>query len=257
MIAGAANQVVQAGSFTSEDDYGIGREVIAVVILGAVLIEADDPEMVLFEGFEGANEVNDAGDPEMLGGAGRGFDGDGAQRSGAAFGEEDAIDTGALGRAQKRAEVLRIFHPVERQHEAGRGLLAGRRFRCCEQIFQSEEVALAHDGDDTLMGRGLGDSGKSLAGLGTDRDGGFPAQGSDGGETRILPTTETLGGDTDMVEAAGPGAQSLFDRVKAVQNLHRCPSLSLPEVLNGLILEELQTHGLGSASQGAECGGWI
>jgi hypothetical protein len=60
-----------------------------------------------------------------------------------------------------------------------------------------------------------------------------------------------------VVEAAGSRAQSLFDGVKAVQNLHRFPSLSLLEVLNRLILEELQTRGLSSANQGAECGGWI
>jgi hypothetical protein len=51
----------------------------------------------------------------MLGGSGAGFDGGGTQRSSAALGEENAVDTGAVCDAKKSAEVLRVFNAVERE----------------------------------------------------------------------------------------------------------------------------------------------
>jgi hypothetical protein len=127
VIAGAAYEVVQSCSFASKHNYGIGPEIVAVVIRSATLVEADTPDIVLFEGFEGADEVDDAGEAEMLGRAGGGFDGDGTEGSGTALGEEDAVDPGSFGGAKDGTEVLRIFNAVESEEEAG--------FRSFEEVF--------------------------------------------------------------------------------------------------------------------------
>ena len=119
MIAGAADEIVQACAFAAEDDDEIAGEIELVVGGGAAFVETDDPEITALEFFEGSNEVDDAGDAEMLGGSGTGFDGGGAEWSGAALGEEDAVDTRAIGDAKKSAEILRVFNAVEREEEAG------------------------------------------------------------------------------------------------------------------------------------------
>ena len=58
---------------------------------------------------------------------GAGLDRGGAQRGGAALGEDDAVDAGRLGRAQERAEVRRVLEVLEDEHERvalGRGARA-------------------------------------------------------------------------------------------------------------------------------------
>lgn len=219
VIAGAANKIVQASPFASKDNYRIGREVEAVVIPVATLVEADDPEIVFFESFESADKVDDASQAEMLGGSGRGFNGDRTEGSGAALGEEDAVDAGAFGGAQERAQVLGIFDTIEGEDEAGFGTIAGDG----EQIFKVEEVALADDGDDALVGCRLGETGEGFAWLGADFDAGLAAEGRDGGQPRVMAAAEALGGDADVIETPGARAQGFFDGVEAVQNLHRLP----------------------------------
>ncbi len=75
----------------------------------------------MLELFKGADEVDDAGDAKVLGCSGAGFDGDGAERGGAALGEDDAVDAGAIGDAKKSAEILRVFDAIEREDEASGG----------------------------------------------------------------------------------------------------------------------------------------
>ncbi len=99
-------------------------------------VEADDPEIVLLQFFEGANKIDDAGDAQVFGGAGAGFDGNRAEGRGSAFGENDAVDAGSVGNAEQRAEVLRIFNAVEREDEAAR---AGKARGRGEQVFDGEE----------------------------------------------------------------------------------------------------------------------
>ncbi len=121
VVAGAADEIVQARALAAKDDDEIAGEVELVVVGFAAFVETDDPEVVPLEVFEGADEIDDAGDAEVLGCAGAGFDGGGTEGSGAALGEEDAIDSGAIGHAEQSAEVLRIFDAVEGEDEAGGG----------------------------------------------------------------------------------------------------------------------------------------
>ena len=127
MVAGAADEIVQARALAAKDDDEIAGEVELVVVGFATFVETDDPEVVLLEVFEGADEIDDAGDAEVLGRAGAGFDGCGAEWSGAALGEDDAIDTGAIGDAEQSAEVLRIFNAIEGEDEARAGLQPAER----------------------------------------------------------------------------------------------------------------------------------
>jgi hypothetical protein len=130
MIAGAANQIVKSRAFASKHDDKIAGEVELVIwtracgwaaksgtgglaalsnsrvgppCVRASRIQADDPEVVFLQFLKGADEIDDACDAKVLGGSGAGFDGCGAERSGAAFGEEDAIDARAIGDAKKSA----------------------------------------------------------------------------------------------------------------------------------------------------------
>ena len=148
MIAGAAYEVVEPCAFAAEDEDAVAGEVELVVIGCATFVETDDPEIPALEIFESAHQIDDAGDAQMLCGAGTGLDGDRAKGRGAALGEHDAIDAGAVGYAEKSAEVLRIFNAVEgEQRRAKPG--------CCgigrEQIFNCERCLPMNEGDDPLM----------------------------------------------------------------------------------------------------------
>ena len=78
VIAGAADQVVEARALASEDDHAVAGQVELVVVGRAALVESHDPQIPALELFEGADEVDHAGDAQVLGGAGAGLDGYGA-----------------------------------------------------------------------------------------------------------------------------------------------------------------------------------
>ena len=208
VIAGAADELMQAIALASEDDYDVGREIVAVVTGCAALVESDAPDVVFLKLLEGADEVDDAGDADVLGGSGGGFDGHGTEGGGAAFGKDDAVDSGCVGGAEERAEVLGVFDAVKGEQEA--------RFRSGEQVFQVEEFAGAGDGDDSLMGGGFGQTGQLFFGLKAEADAEFAAGVDDLLQTLVVPFT----GHADVVEFPAAGAQSLLDRMQAVQNVH-------------------------------------
>ena len=108
---------MKSRALAAQHDDKIAGEIEAVVVGLAALVETHDPEVPRFEFFERADEIHYAGDAQMLGRARAGLDGNGAQRRGAALGEDHAVDAGAIGHAQQRAQVLRVFHAVEGQDE--------------------------------------------------------------------------------------------------------------------------------------------
>jgi hypothetical protein len=216
VIAGAADKIVKARALAAEDDNQVAGEVKPVVVDGTALVEADDPEVAALEVLEGADEIDDARDAQVLGGARAGFDGRRAQGRGAALGEEDAVDSGAIGNAEQSAEVLRIFDAIESEDEAGGGGVArggGGR----EEIFESEELLRADKSDDALVSGGVGGEGELLARLLKDADTGLAALGDEAVET-IIPA---LAGDEDAIESAAAGLHSFLDRVQSVENFHK------------------------------------
>ena len=144
VVAGAADEIVEACAFAAEDEDAVAGEVELVVVGGAAFVEADDPEILALELFEGADEVDDAGDAEVLGCAGAGLYGHGAEGRGAALGEDDAVDAGAVGYAEESAEILRVFDAVEGEEEAG---CVGLQWIGGEEVFDGEEFLGADEGD--------------------------------------------------------------------------------------------------------------
>jgi hypothetical protein len=110
----------------------------------------------------------------VLGCAGAGLYGHGAEGRGAALGEDDAVDAGAVGYAEQRAEVLRVFDAVEgEQQAAGAGVCGARRG---EKVLDGEELLWANQGDDALVGGGFGQQRELLARLLADADAGLAAE---------------------------------------------------------------------------------
>ena len=211
MVAGALDEFVEAGAFTTEDEATILTEVEVHVVGGAALVEADDPDVALLHGFQGAGDVDDLGDAGVLGGSGGGFGDDRVQGSGPAFGDDDAIDAGAIGGAEQGAEVVGVFDAVQHQKEAAAGLaMLG-----VEEVFEGEELPLAEEGDDALMGVGFGVSGELVAGFGGDADVGLAAEVEDGFKARVAAGF-ALAGDADVVDLANAGSDGLLDGVEAV-----------------------------------------
>ena len=211
MVAGAADEVVETGAFAAEDEDAVAGEVELVVVGGSALVEANDPDVLLLQILERADEVDDAGDAEMLGGAGAGFHGDGAEGRGAAFGEDDAVDAGSVGDAEKRSEILWIFDAVEREKQARL-----RRIGRGEEVFDGEQFLRTDEGDDALVGRGSGEVRELVARFLTYTDTGQFAIGNEAGEAFVV----ALGGDEDMIEAAATGLESFGNGVHAVENFH-------------------------------------
>lgn len=119
MVAGAADKIVETRAFAAKNHHETAGEIELVVGSEATLVETDDPEAAALELFERADEVDDAGDTQVFGGSGTGFDGGGAERRGAALGDEDTVDPGAIGDAKQGAQVLRVLNAVESKDEAG------------------------------------------------------------------------------------------------------------------------------------------
>ncbi len=211
VVAGLFDEVVETGSFAAEDEDAVGAEVEVHVVGGAALVEAEDPDVFLLELLEGADEVGDAGDADVLGGSGGGL-GDGAgDGGGAALGEDDAVDTGSVGGAEESAEVVGVFDAVEGEEEAVLAVGFGS-----EEVFDGEELALADDGEDALVGVGAGEAGELVAGLDGDADFGGAAELDEAFEAFVA----ALAGYADVIELAGAGADGLLDWVEAVENFH-------------------------------------
>lgn len=212
MVAGLFDEIVQACALAAEDEATVGGdEVEAGVVGGAALVKAYDPDVGLLHLLKGANEVGDAGDADVFGGSGGGL-GDG-RRDGrrTALGEDDAVNAGPVGGAEESAEVVGVFDTVECEEEAAlMERLSG------EEVLDGEELAVAEEGDDTLVHVGLGEARKLFTGLEGDADAG---RAGEGGELLEL-TVAALACDRDAVEPSGAGAKSLFHWMQAVENFH-------------------------------------
>ena len=117
--------------------------------LFAVLRGAPDPEPSLFHVAQAPREVRHLRERNGLGRTGRDLAHDRRQARRAIARRDDGRRPGGVGGAQASAEVVRIGHAVEHQHERGRPL--GRQQ--VEQRVLVERHARAHFGDDALVGR--------------------------------------------------------------------------------------------------------
>lgn len=215
VVAGLADEVVQACAFPAEDENAVAGEVELVVVGRTALVETDNPQILPFEVFEGADQINDASDAEVLGSSGAGFDGDWAQGRGAALGEDDAVDAGAVGYAEQSAEVLRVFDAVEGEQQTVRACFCGG-WAGREQVFDGEEFLRADQGDYTLVSGSFGQLSELVAGFLADADAGLTEGGYEVFEALVF----AFAGYKHVVEASPAGLERLFHRVHAVQNFH-------------------------------------
>ena len=239
VVAGLFDQIVQAGAFASEDEDAVGAEVEIHIVWSPAFVEAEDPDVGLLHLLERADEVGDAGDSDVFGGTGGGL-GDGrGDWGGAAFGQDDSVDSRAIGGAQERAEVVRVLDAVEGEEEFVRGVnlcaVCGcilrngfrRGFRHGfrlgfggglgrEQVFDGEEGALADQGDGPLVGVGACQAGELVSGFEGEADVGVAAELGEALQAGVA----ALAGEQDAVQPARAGADGLLDRVQAVKNFH-------------------------------------
>ena len=211
VVAGALDEVVETGAFAAEDEAGVLLEVEVGVVGGAALVEADDPDVGFLEGLEGASEVDDLGDADVLGGTGGAFGDDGGQGGGAALGDDDAVDAGAVGGADEGAEVVGVFYAVEGEEEA----VAGGTDGGMDEVFEGEELALAQEGDDALVHVSFGVLVELDAGFGDNADLGGAGEVKQAFHAGVAAGF-ALAGDGDVVNLAGACAEGLFDRVQTV-----------------------------------------
>src|SRR5438477_4363167 len=118
-IAFAADEIVQSVTFRAQHQSAIHVVVERVVALRAPFIEADGPNTFSFQFFHRATDVGDAGDGQVLGGAGGNLSDSGSHAGGAALGNHNAIGAGRIGGADDGAQIVRIFHAIE-HHDEGK-----------------------------------------------------------------------------------------------------------------------------------------
>ena len=115
----------QALALAADDDRERASEVGLARGQRRIRLGADDPQAADVEVGEGAREVVDRGEKEVLDGSGRGLDADGRERRLPMGREDDAVDAGRLGAPQERPDVLRILERVEGEDERRLATLDG------------------------------------------------------------------------------------------------------------------------------------
>jgi hypothetical protein len=211
VVAGAADEVVESGSLAAQNQDAVAGEVELVVIAGAALVKTDDPDVLIFKFFEGADEIDDAGDAQVLGCASAGLYGDRAERSRSPLGKHDAVDASAIGHAQQSAEILRVFHTVEGQQQARDSRLLRR-----EEVFDGEKLLRVDQGYYALVSWGLGELSQLLARLLADAHAGVAAEGDEALDAGIL----AFAGHKNVIKTAASGLEGFFDRMQPVENFH-------------------------------------
>ena len=215
MVAGALHQIVQPGAFAAQHQAAILLEVEVAVVGLAALIQADDPDVLLFHRLQRAGKIDDLRNAHVFAGPGRGFGHNRAERRRPPFGQDDSVNARTIGRPQQRAQVVRVFHAIERQEKSP---AAGSR-GSVQQVFERQELAFAQEGHNTLVGVGLGVAGELIARLHADTDIGRAAELQNAVQARVAAGF-ALPGNADVVQAADAGAQRLFHRMQAVKNIH-------------------------------------
>jgi hypothetical protein len=214
MIAGAADQIVQAGALPAEDENAVAGEVELVVVGCASFVEADNPEILPLELFKSTNKIDDAGNAQMFGSSGAGFHGNGAERRGTALGQYNTIHSCSVGYAEKRAKILWVFHTIQSKQEpgfAGSGRRVGRK-----QVFNCKCLLPVDKCDDALVRDVLGGQGKLFARLLADTNAELAAECDELFEAAIV----AFGSDKNVVKAATSGLESFFHRMQPVENFH-------------------------------------
>ena len=151
---------------------------------------------------QGAGQVIDGAEQEMLDGAGRCLDGGRAERSLATGREDDPVDPGRLGAAQQRPDVLRVLERIEDEDERRLAAL----LRPGQDVAERGELPRFDDEGDALVAIEPGDRGQRPAFDLDDRD----AQPR-GVEDELFEGVASLRHDQEP-ERGPAGGEDLLDR---------------------------------------------
>jgi hypothetical protein len=208
---------VESGAFTAEHQNTVGAEVEVGVIRRASFVEAQNPNIRFLHLLEGADEVGDSGDADVLGGAGGGLGHSSRDRGGAAFGQEDAVDACTICGAEQGPEIVGIFDAIECEEKSVLSTRLGWRR---EEIFESQKAALADNGESTLVGVGASHPRELFAGFQGDPHAGVSAQPRQTLEFGVA----AFPGKYDPFQPSRTRPDRLFHWVEPVKYIHR-PSL--------------------------------
>jgi hypothetical protein len=217
VVAGAADQIVQAGSLAAHHQNAVAGQVELVVVAASALVQADNPQILPLQLFQGAHQIDHPRNAQVLGGSGAGLDGDRAQRGRTALGEHHAVHPGAIGHAQQSAQVLRVFNAIQSQQQASRSGLVRFGLWRRKEVLDREELLRADQGHHALVSGGLRQLRQLLAALLADADAALAAKGHQPLQAGIF----ALAGHQDVVKAPPSGLDGLFYRVQSVQNFHK------------------------------------
>jgi len=110
---------MQSFAFASQHQDGGNGIIDFVVQRRAALIQAINPEAMLFQPFEGLTDVGHTCHRKMgkgaCGGSIHGF----RQRCAAAFRDHHAIRAGGVGGANNRSQIVRIFDTIQNHQQPG------------------------------------------------------------------------------------------------------------------------------------------
>src|SRR5260370_660076 len=112
-VAAFARQVVETFAFAAKHDAYRRRVVSFGVTFVGAFIEADEPIACFFQLFHRLREICDFGDRQMRERASGGACDRVGEASGTAFRNDHAVRAIGEGRSNDRAEIVRIFGPVE------------------------------------------------------------------------------------------------------------------------------------------------
>ena len=146
----------------------------------------------------------------MLRGARGRFDRGTGKSGGAALGNDDAVGARAIGGANQRAQVMRIFDAVEHNDEA---VFAAMLF---EQGVDIGVLLARGDRNYALMGVGVGQAIKLLA----RQEAHLDAAGAAIIDQALHPFVVPLARDANVLEAAGARFQRFANRMNPVENDH-------------------------------------
>lgn len=149
----------------------------------------------------------------MFGGSSTGLDRDRAQRRGPPLGEDHAIHSGSVGDAQQGAQVLRVLDTVQGKQETR--VIRGSGWRR-EKILDGEHFVRADRGNHPLVGSRTCHLGQLLPGFLAYPHSGLAALSHQASEAIVL----AFAGHQNVIETPPAGAQRLFHRMNAVEDLH-------------------------------------
>lgn len=152
VVAAFADEAAYAAAFAADDQGDAAGEVGLPEQLGCAGVETCDPEPRFLEGVEGAGDVGDLDQVDVLHGAGGAFDGGRGEGCGAVFAEHDGAGAAGGRGPDDGSEVVGVFDFVEDDDDGIRRERAAK-----EGLFVEYGERVGFE-KDALMGGAIGEA---------------------------------------------------------------------------------------------------